>query len=140
MARKPSARVVLNRAALGEVDLALANGIEEVVRTIVEVADPPDAEPFGVGLVTRGGWLVYNGSKKVAGGSLDGRQPKKPRAFRVAATEGITAIAGWGFPARFQETGTINHAAQPFGTPSMLEVGAAAPEIMRSVVAPRLKR
>lgn len=140
MARKPSTRVVLNRAALAELDLALAEGVEEIVRTVIEVANPPDATPFGVGLVTQGGWLVYVGSKKVGGGSLVGLQPKKPRAFRVAGTEGIVAIAGFGFPGRFQETGTTNQPARPFLTPAMLEVASAAPEIMRSVVGPRLRR
>ncbi len=139
MARKPSAKVVLNRAALTTVHLALAEGIEEIVRTIVEVADPPDATPFGVGLTTNGGWLVYAGSKKVAGGSLRGLQPKKPRAFRPESA-GITGMAGFGFPGRFQETGTVNHAAQPFFTPAAEQVAGRAGEIMRDVVGPRLRR
>jgi hypothetical protein len=139
MARKVSARVMLNRAALDEVHLALGEGVEEIVRTIVEVADPPDATPFGMGLVTNGGWLVYSGSKKVAGGSLRGLQPKKPRAFRPEPT-GITGMAGFGFPGRFQETGTVHHPAQPFFTPAAEQVARHAGEIMKSVVGPRLRR
>lgn len=137
-ARKP-ARVELNRAALTELGLALADGIEEVARTIVETADPPDAAPFGVGLVTSGGWAVYAGSKKVGGGSLDGTQPNKPRAFKPAPT-GITGIAGFGFPARFQEFGVVHHAAQPFLWPAAIRVAGHAPAIMRSVVGPKLGR
>ena len=138
MARKPSSRVVLNRGALDELHLALVDGVEEIARTIVETADPPDATPFGEGLVTQGGWLVYSGSKKVAGGSLVGLQPKKPRAFRVAAATIIQAIAGFGFPARFQETGTVDQPARPFLWPTALRVKAVAGDIMRSAVGSRL--
>lgn len=137
--RRPSARVVLNRAALSELHLALADGIEEVARTIIETAKPPDATPFGEGLVTEGGWLVYDGSKKVAGGSLGGNQPKKPRAFRVRGTVGITGIAGFGFPARFQETGTEHQPARPFFMPAIVRVKGVAADIMREIVAPKLK-
>lgn len=140
MARKPSSRVVLNRSKMTEVGLAMADGIEEVLKTIVEVAEPPDATPFGAGLVTRGGWLVYNGSKKVGGGGTDGRQPKKPRAFKVPAAQGIAGIAGFGFPGRFQEFGVIHHAAQPFFTPAVDATIPHLPAIMESVVRPRLKR
>jgi hypothetical protein len=137
MARKPSARVVLNRAALDQVHLALADGVEEIARTIVETAGPPDATPFGLGLVNSGGWAVYDGKKKLSGGSLDGSQPKKPRAFRAEAT-GITGIAGFGFPARFQETGTVHQPARPFLLPAAIRVKGIAAAIMRDVVGPHL--
>lgn len=140
MARKPSARVVLNRAALTELGLAIAAGVEEIARTVVETADPPDATPFGEGLVTEGGWLVYQGANKVAGGSLRGLQPKKPRAFRVRGTTAIVGIAGFGFPGRFQETGTKNQPARPWFTPAVVRVKGVAGEIMRDAVGPRLRR
>ena len=139
MARKPSARVVLNRAALDAVHLALADGVEEIARTVVETAEPPDATPFGEGLVTSGGWLVYDGAKKVAGGSLTGLQPKKPRAFRVKGTAGITGIAGFGFPGRFQETGTVNQTARPWFTPAAIRVKGIAAAIMRDAVRSRTR-
>jgi hypothetical protein len=139
MARKPSARVVLNRQALDTVHLALAEGVEEIVRTIVETAEPPDATPFGEGLVTRGGWLVYDGPNKVAGGSLEGTQPKKPRAFRVRGTAGIVGIAGFSFPGRLQETGWVDAPARPWFTPAVMRVKAVAAEIMRYVVGSRLR-
>lgn len=139
MPRKSSARVVLNRSALTELGLALAEGVEEIVRTVVETADPPDATPFGEGLVTEGGWLVYQGSNKVAGGSLRGVQPKKPRAFRVRGTTAITGIAGFGFPGRFQETGTVHQPARPWFTPAAVKVKGVAGEIMRETVGPRLR-
>jgi len=139
MARQPSTRVVLNRQALTELGLAIADGVTEIVQSAVETADPPDATPFGEGLVTQGGWLVYSGSKKVAGGSLSGTQPKKPRAFEVRGTEGITGIAGFGFPARFQEIGTVHQPARPFFMPVIIRVANAAPAIMKTAVGPLLR-
>jgi hypothetical protein len=118
MTPKRSARVRLNRGNLNALGLAVANGMESFVRRVVTDADPPDATPYGEGLVTQGGWLVYHRSKKVGGGSLQGKQPRKPRGFRVRGNESIEAIAGFGFPGRFQEMGTIHHAAQPFLWPS----------------------
>lgn len=139
MARKPSARVVFNRAALNELDLAIADGVTEVVRTVVEAADVPDAAPIGQGLVSRGGWLVYAGSKKVAGGSIDGRQPNKPRSLRVGGSHQIQGIAGFTFPGRFLETGTANMAAEPFLTPAMAATVPHAPAIMAPAVRRHLR-
>lgn len=136
---KPSARVVINRSKMTEVGLAIGDGMAEVMRTIVETADPPDATPFGEGLVTRGGYLVYQGPNKLAGWGQDGKQPKKPRAFRVAGTTAITAIAGFGFPGRFQEQGTVHHPAQPFLWPTAQAVEPHIPEIMRPATSARLK-
>jgi hypothetical protein len=133
------ARVVLNRGALTEIGLAVADGLEVVTRTVVEQAEPPDATPYGEGLVTQGGWLVYHGTKKVAGGSLRGRQPKKPRGMRLAA-KAITAIAGFGFPGRLQETGTIHHPAQPFVWPAWLGVEPRLPRLMAPAVQAHLAR
>lgn len=133
MARKISAKVILNRRALAKMEAGVADGVEEVTRTIVETATPPDATPYGVGLVDAGGWIVYVGGKKVGGGSLGGRQPKKPRSVRVPSS-GIIGIAGFGFPGRFQEGGTSHHAAQPFLTPAAERVVPHAPEIMRDAM------
>jgi hypothetical protein len=140
MARKPSAKVTLNRKNLSRLHKAFADGIEEVCRTFVETADPPDATPYGQGLVTTGGWLVYDGANKVAGGSLRGVQPNKPRAFRVRGTTGIQGIAGFGFPARFQETGTVHQPARPFGSPAAIATANVGLEIMRDAVGPLVRR
>jgi len=140
MARGPSARVVLNRAAMRAVQVAIADGLFEVARTIVDVADPPDATPFGVGLVTQGGVLAYIGDKKVGGWSQRGTQPKKPRAVKVRGRGEIMAVAGFGFPGRFQETGTVHHAAQPFLTPAANRTVDHAAEIMAPIVAAELRK
>lgn len=140
MARGPSTRVVLNRKAVRAVQVAIADGLFEVARTIIEVADPPDATPFGAGLVTQGGALAYVGDKKVGGWSQRGTQPKKPRAYKVRGQGAITAIAGFGFPGRFQEMGTVHHAAQPFLTPAANRTVDHAAEIMAPIVSAELRK
>ncbi|HEY6568543.1 MAG TPA: hypothetical protein VI341_13590 [Actinomycetota bacterium] len=122
------------------VELALADGVNAVARAIVEGADPPDAAPYGVGLVTRGGWLTYIGDKKIDGGSTSGRQPKKPRSFRVKGTVGIVAIAGFSFPGRFQEFGTVHQAAKPFLAPARDRVVPHVDSIMKRNASYRLAR
>jgi hypothetical protein len=135
---RASARVVLNRAALTELGLALAVGVEEIVHTIVETARPPDEPILGLGLVKEGGWAVYAGSKKVGGGSLDGTQPRKPRALETPPGM-ITGVAGFGFPARFNEIGTAHQPGRPFFAPQVVQVIPVAPAIMRDTVGPILK-
>lgn len=107
--------------------------------TIVETAEPPDAPAYGQGLVQEGGWLVYSGTRKVGGGSLTGEQPPKPRGFKLIP-DVITGMAGFGFPARFQEVGTAHQPARPFLWPAALEVARVASSIMASIVGPRLRR
>lgn len=140
MARGPSARVVLNRRTLSEMALAAADGLAEVGRTVLDVADPPDATPIGQGLVTSGGYLVYVNGKKVDGYGQDGKQPKPPRAARVSKGAGIAVVVGWGFPGRFQEFGTIHHAPQPFATPARDQVTPQSASIMAPIVRGRLAR
>lgn len=140
MAKKRSARVVLNRRAVGQVELALADGVNAVAKAIVLETNAPDAEPYGEGLVMRGGWITYIADKKIDGGGTDGRQPKKPRAFRVRGSEVISAVAGWGFPAGFKELGTNKMAAEPFFAPARDRVIPRIPSIMAKNVAYRLAR
>jgi hypothetical protein len=133
-------RIELNRQALNEVAGAFADGVFEVGKAIVENADPPDAAPFGEGLVTRGGVLAYHGSRMIGAWSLSGKKPKKPRKVKVRAEEGnVYAIVGFTFPGRFQETGTINHAAQPFLTPAVNQTRGQAAAILDRVVRPKLR-
>jgi hypothetical protein len=129
MARKASAKVVLNRQALTEFGTDFAQGLGEVARTIVETADAPDATPYGEGLVDRGGWLVYLDKNKIDGGGLDGKQPPKPRGF--TPNDGVSAIGGFSFPAHFQELGTVKEPARPFLWPAVLAVEGQIPEIMK---------
>ena len=139
MAQKRSARVVPNRRAMDQVQLAIADGILEVGKAVVTVADPPDAAPYGEGLVTRGGTLVYDGQAKVGGWGEDGRQPPKPRAFGVSSGT-INAAIGFGFPGRFQEFGTSKMAANPFFMRAFNAVWERRASIIRQAAAYRIAR
>jgi len=132
MPRKPSVKVVLNRACLDAIDLGLAEGLEDVGKVVIQNTDPPDAEPFGEGLVTTGDWGLWLGTKKVGGGAT------KPRSVRLGST-GLTLIAGYGFPGRFQEFGTIHQPARPFLTPVVFEMLPAVPEALGPPVKARLR-
>lgn len=138
--RGPSARVKMNRKSLDQVRLAVADGTSAIGKAVVTTADPPDATPFGEGLVTHGGYLTYVGAKKTAGWSMDGRQPKKPRVVAVKGTDTIQTIAGFGFPARFQEFGTVKQPARPFLTPAKNAVEPRAAGLMRQAAAYRIAR
>jgi len=129
---KPSARVVLNHKRLSLVHRTLADGLAAVAAEIVRIADPPDATPFGEGLVTTGDTYVAVDGKKVAGGA------SKPRRLKVPKP-GIVAVAGFGFPGRFQELGTIHQPARPFLTPAVQRVMPVAPQIMAIFVRSRLR-
>lgn len=121
-------KIAFNRAAMAEVDLAVADGLFEVGKAFIETASgrapdsPFEPYPTGEGLPKQGGVLAYVDGKKVAGWSGTGKQPKAPRAARVSRRMGVVVIAGFGFPARFNEVGTVKHAAQPFVTPSADEI------------------
>ena len=113
MAGKPTARTVLNRKNLHEVDLALAKGLEQLAEEVLEATDPPDAPTFGVGLVEAGAYISYVDGKRVGGVA------KKPKAFKVRG-RGVAVAVGFGFPARFQEVGTVNQPARPFFAPAVV--------------------
>lgn len=131
-ARKTSSRVVLNRAALTEVGLALADGMAVVAQAYIETANVPDAEPLGQGLVKSGDWGVWVEGRKVAGTAA------KPRSAKVKP--GIVALAGWGFPARLVETGTVDTRAQPFASQNAAAIESQVAGLMAPVVSARLGR
>lgn len=123
MRAKVSARVTHNRKALGLVVLFQGDALNEIAEQVVRAAEPPDSpyDPFprGKGLPLQGGWGTWVDGQKVAGGSLRGPQPKKPRGL---ARDGIVAVAGFGFPARLVELGTIRTHARPFLTEAVHRV------------------
>lgn len=127
MARKVTVRTVANKAALNAISNGLAEGMAGVGRAIIARTRPPDAEPFGKGLVTTGDWGVWVGTKKVDGTAT------KPRTVKTR-TGVVTLVAGYGFPGRFQELGTINQPARPFLTPPVLEVTPTTPDYLRAPV------
>ena len=137
---KRSSRVVLNRRGLDQVRLVIGDGVHEVGKAIVTTARPPDAQPYGVGLVTTGGVLTYVDGKRIDARSETGGAPKQPRRVRVGGTKGAMAIVGYGFPGRFQELGTSHNPPQPFLTPARNAVIPRVNGIMRKATAYRLAR
>ncbi len=113
MARRVSYRTVINRKALSALHGAFVDAMAAVGTAVIAATRPPDATPFGKGLVTTGDWGVWDGTRKVAGTA------SKPRSVKLSKT-GITLVAGYGFPGRFQEFGTIAQPPRPFLTPAML--------------------
>lgn len=140
MAGKYNARVVVNRKAVATLDLIHADGLLAVAKAVVEEANPPDATPYGQGLVNAGGAIAYVGSKKVGGFGQDGRQPPKPRGLAVKGSTEVVAIAGYGFPGRFQEMGTVHQPARPFLTPAVFRVWPRMQGIFRQATAYRIAR
>jgi hypothetical protein len=140
---KPSARVVLNRSKLDAAVLAVADGFLEVGRTIVELAgenapdSPYDPYPIGEGLPKQGGVLVMVNGQKTAGWSQRGTQPKKPRAVR-GMKQGVVAVVGFGFPARFAEMGTVRTPAKPFFAPARDQVKPHIPDIVGEISRPKI--
>lgn len=150
-----TSRVVLNRAAFAEIDLAIADGLFAVAQRVLEVVKVPDSpllkelvttssgkvrwehiggtEPAGKGqgLVQGGGALAYLGGKKVNGTTIGGKQVKKPRALNTRDGQAV-AIVGFGFPARFVELGTVHTHAEPFLTPAVMAVAGSEAEVLIS--------
>jgi len=125
MARKPTARVVMNREAVEAIRLGYADGLHATAEDIQDRVRPPDAAPYGKGLVKREGTATYVGGKKIAG---TGTPP------RAAIPKDIGSVFGWGFPARFQELGTSRQPARPFFTPAVQAgIAEAAPTVAEHV-------
>lgn len=133
MARKQNVRTVLNRNALAAFSAGIADGMEALGEAFKEAVRPPDATPFGKGLVTTPDFGVWSDGKKVAGGGT------KPRSVRVRQF-GAVLIAGEGFPGRFQELGTVNHPPQPHVTPAMLAILPDAAGYIKPAVRKQLAR
>lgn len=143
MARGPTKRVRLAREALTAVGVAVADGLLEVGRTIVETTRPPDSPlepyPLGQGLPLQGGVLVYLHGQKVAGWSQRGLQPKKPRNG-ATPKDAIVALVGFGFPGGLKEGGTLHDPPHPFLSPATDEVTPHIPAILAEIVGPALAK
>lgn len=94
--------------------LAVADALVAVGEDMLATVEPsvPDAAPFGQGLVTRGGVAGYVHGKRIDHNT----DVKSPRHFRPNKN-GMDVIVGFGFPARFQEAGTVHQPARPFLAP-----------------------
>jgi hypothetical protein len=135
--RRYTSRVVINRAQVEAIRLAVEDGMFEVGRVIIDGADVPDATPLGLGLIQGGGVIAYVDGRKVNGTTIGGKQIKKPRAVKLGGT-GILVIGGFGFPGRLVHNGSIHNVANPFLARSMFATAPTAGNILRRVVRPRL--
>ncbi len=125
MARKVSARVVMNKAALAELDRGIADGLGAMAKAIVDDAEPNDAAPYGEGLREAGDWGVWANGRKVDGTA------QKPRAARTPKGQ-IVAIGGFGTDhAMYHEIGTEDTGAFPFLTPSLVKHQPNAGQFLR---------
>jgi hypothetical protein len=132
MARKVSTRVVMNRRTLSAIDEGFVQGFEAIGQKVIATTKPPDAAPFGQGLVTTGAYGVWANNRKVAGPAT------KPRGARFG--QGVHLFIGYGFPARFQELGTVKQPARPFLGPVMDSVMPSTPQIVAPYMKGRLAR
>lgn len=109
---KRYARVELSRTCFEAIDLGLADGLSRFGDAVISTAQVPDAPPYGKGLVTRGGFITFLNGRQVAGTA------SRPSSEWVSA-KGVVTFVGWGFPARFNEMGTVNQPARPFASPAL---------------------
>lgn len=112
MARKVSVRVVNNRKALTAIRSGLVDAMEELGKTLIERTEPLDDPATPEKIV--GDWGVWADGRKVAGTA------QKPRAASVKT--GITLLAGFPFPMRFGEIGTIHEPPRARFSPVIAEV------------------
>lgn len=140
MARRPPARVVMNREALTAIQLGYADGMQDEAEAILARAAPtlPDAPPYGKGVVRSGRAVTYVNGQKVS--TAPGTAP-----LRGINRQGVVTVVGYGFPMRFFELGTINQPARPRLTPAMVAevqggMGAIPKRIIKRLAGVRSRR
>lgn len=134
-----SRRTVLNLSRLDAIQQALAVGMGDGLRVILDAASAKvkDVPKLGVGIKYAGGYLVYANGKKVAEGSVTGVAVSPSSSMKVSKGQGLYGYIGFGRPARFLEVGTSDTAAQPFLSPTVLAMAPTVlPEHMKAAVAP----
>jgi hypothetical protein len=123
--------VQLNGKTVADLRAAAAEGLHAICEQVIANARPPDATPYGEGLVQNHGIAVFVDGRQVAGNA----ETVPPGA---EVSEGIVALVGYGFPARFQELGTIRQPARPFFSPAVAETLAGTGP--QDLVAPAFRR
>jgi hypothetical protein len=109
MARKVSVWVVANRKALDAIRQGYVDGLEEIGKVLIEQTEPLDDPATPEKIV--GDWGVWADGRKVAGTAA------KPRA--ADTKKGLTLLAGFPFPMRFDEIGTIHQPPRPRFSPTL---------------------
>lgn len=123
------ARFEVNREALDDLMGAASDGVFDLASAVLRaaVARAPDAPPYGEGLVANGAAIVWVGKKRTHQVRSDGSGSTvpKPRQSPRLQEGVITGMVGFGFPASLVEFSTIDTDAQPFLTPSLMEVAGS---------------
>jgi hypothetical protein len=137
------ARVVLNRAALDEIQLRIADGLlgwgEKVLAEAVANAprDPEKAAERGVPMMADTGHvLVYALGKKVGG---ETGETGKPRSMKAGKDQVVVGVWFSSPIAHFAEIGTIKERARPFLTPAILANATDAGGYVEAAMAKRSK-
>ncbi len=138
------ARVVMNRAALDELGLRIADGLIELGDVILADAvdhaprDPEKAAERGVPMMAdTGKFVVYAGGKKVGG---DEGGTGKPRGMRTPKDQAVLGVWFSSPLSHFAELGTIKETARPFLGPAFsAHLGDIGPCLERAM-AQRAKR
>lgn len=134
------ARVVMNRAALDELQLGMADGLLEVGRRIIAEArdraprDPAIAEARGVPMMADTGNLVVYALGKKVGGDEGGTG--KPRGMKTPKDQAVLGVWFSSPIAHLVELGTVKMRAQPFLTPTLADnLGDVGPYVRKAMSA-----
>lgn len=131
------ARVIMNRGALDQVQLGMADGLLQLGQQILDRARSTmvpghlDAPPYGEGLIASGHVLTYALGKKVGG---EEGETGKPRGMKAPKNQVVLGVWFSSRLAHLHELGTIKMPARPFLTPAvMATVGEAGPYVQRAI-------
>lgn len=134
------ARVVMNRAALDELQLAMADGLLALGEQIIAEArdnaprDPEAAARRGVPMMAdTGNLVVYALGKKVGG---DDGGTGKPRGMKTPKDQAVLGVWFSSPLSHFHELGTIKMRAHPFLTPALARnLGDVGPYVRKAMTA-----
>lgn len=134
------ARVVMNRAALDELQLAMADGLLQLGEQIIAEArdkaprDPEIASERGVAMMAdTGNLVVYALGKKVGG---DDGGTGKPRGMKTPKDQAVLGVWFSSRIAHLVELGTVKMGARPFLTPALAQnLGDVGPYVRKAMSA-----
>jgi hypothetical protein len=128
------ARVIMNRAALDELQLGMADGLLQLGQQIIAEAranaprDPEIAAKRGVPMMADTGHCVVYALGKKVGGEEGGTG--KPRGMKTPKDQVVLGVYFSSPIAHFAELGTIVEPARPFLTPALMSnIGNAGPYV-----------
>lgn len=149
MAKGPTKRVVMNRAALDAMALGLADGLLAMGTAILEDAvahaphDEEKAAERGVAPMreTGGVYVEVNGRKVGGNGNKPPSRTRSTRMGGYRSVKGAASMAvGFGSPiAHFAELGTVKENARPFLTPAFDRGLPGASDFVLPAVGKRLR-